>query len=50
MNIFLTGGTGYIGSALLPRLVERGHQVTAAVRSEASAEKVSGLGGDPGDR
>ncbi|GAA1845093.1 NAD-dependent epimerase/dehydratase family protein [Microlunatus capsulatus] len=47
MNIFLTGGTGYIGSALLPRLVERGHQVTAAVRSEASAEKVSGLGATP---
>ncbi|GAA1435567.1 NAD-dependent epimerase/dehydratase family protein [Microlunatus lacustris] len=44
MDIFLTGGTGYIGSALLRRLLERGHQVTAAVRSASSAQKVHALG------
>ena len=47
MNILLTGGTGFIGSALLSRLVARGHQVTAAVRSAESAEKVSALGATP---
>lgn len=29
MNIFLTGGTGFIGSYVLGKLVESGHQVTA---------------------
>ena len=47
MNIFLTGGTGYIGSALLPRLVAHGHQVSAAVRSAAAADKVTALGATP---
>lgn len=31
-RIFITGGTGYIGSRLIPRLAARGHQVTALVR------------------
>ncbi|MBI5472704.1 MAG: NAD(P)H-binding protein [Ignavibacteriae bacterium] len=31
-NIFITGGTGYIGSRLIPRLLERGHAVRAVVR------------------
>ena len=31
-NIFITGGTGYIGSQLIPRLLERGHAVRALVR------------------
>ena len=44
MKILLTGGTGYIGSAVLRRLLEAGHQVTAVVRSEAAASKVEGLG------
>lgn len=32
-NIFITGGTGYIGSRLIPRLVQRGHTVRALVRA-----------------
>jgi nucleoside-diphosphate-sugar epimerase len=47
MNIFLTGGTGYIGSAVLGQLLEAGHSVTALVRSEQSAEKVRGRGATP---
>lgn len=47
MRILLTGGTGYIGSAVLERLVARDHDVTAVVRSEASGEKVAGLGATP---
>lgn len=47
MRVVLTGGTGYIGSAVLRRLLERGHEVTAVVRSEASAEAVREAGAQP---
>ncbi len=54
MDILLTGGTGYIGSKILDRLVAAGHAVTALVRSESSAAKVTRAGavavqGDLGD-
>ncbi len=32
-NIFVTGGTGYMGSCLIPLLVQRGHTVQALVRA-----------------
>ena len=32
MNVFITGSTGYIGRALIPELLERGHTVRALVR------------------
>ena len=32
MNVFMTGGTGYIGSRVIPMLIERGHTVRALVR------------------
>ncbi len=38
-EVFVTGGTGYIGRPLVERLVARGHAVTALVR-EASATKI----------
>ncbi len=31
-SVFLTGGTGYMGGALIPRLLERGHRVRALAR------------------
>ena len=31
-NVFVTGGTGYIGRVLIPRLIGRGHRVQALVR------------------
>jgi uncharacterized protein YbjT (DUF2867 family) len=31
-NVFIAGGTGYIGQVLIPLLIERGHEVRALVR------------------
>jgi nucleoside-diphosphate-sugar epimerase len=44
MRIFLTGGTGYIGSAVLDALLRAGHSVTALVRDPAKAERFSTRG------
>jgi nucleoside-diphosphate-sugar epimerase len=41
MRIFLTGATGYIGSAVLDALLRGGHQVTALVRDREKAERVA---------
>jgi nucleoside-diphosphate-sugar epimerase len=41
MRIFLTGATGYIGSAVLDTLVRRGHTVTALVRDPERAERLT---------
>src|SRR3954464_2137370 len=32
-SIFITGGTGYLGSRLIPLLINRGHAVRALVRA-----------------
>ena len=44
MRIFLTGATGYIGSAVLDALLRRGHQVTALVRTPQAADALSSRG------
>ena len=44
MDVFITGGTGFIGSVVLARLVAAGHNVTALVRSEESARAVEAAG------
>ncbi|MCU1468937.1 MAG: hypothetical protein JWQ39_86 [Glaciihabitans sp.] len=44
MQVLLTGGTGFIGSAILTELLNSGHSVTALVRSDRSARAVSDAG------
>ena len=38
MKILLTGANGYIGTRLLPRLVDEGHEIYALVRSRSRIE------------
>jgi nucleoside-diphosphate-sugar epimerase len=45
MRIFLTGATGYVGSAILEASLRAGHQVTALVRDPERAEHVTLRGG-----
>lgn len=47
MRIFLTGGSGYIGSAVLDAFVRAGHQVDALVRNSEKAAVVQARGGHP---
>lgn len=47
MRIFLTGATGYIGAAVLDALVRGGHDVTALVRDNEKAARVSARGARP---
>ena len=47
MRIFLTGGTGYIGSAVLDAFVRAGHHVDALVRNSEKAERVQSRGATP---
>lgn len=44
MHVFVTGGTGHIGSYIIPELIAAGHQVTGLARSDASADAVTALG------
>ena len=45
-RIFLTGGTGLVGSHLAERLVASGHRVVALVRASSDARHLRGLGAE----
>src|SRR5512132_2166265 len=47
MRIFLTGGSGYIGSSVLDAFVRAGHHVDALVRTPEKAAEVQARGGKP---
>ena len=47
MRVFITGASGWIGTALTGELIAAGHEVVGLARSEASAEKIRALGATP---
>lgn len=46
MRIFLTGATGFIGSAIMPNLLDDRHEVVGLARSDASADALRQAGCD----